>query len=970
MELKTLEAEVGLRLECVQPDWGGFKAAYGLQYGAGSEAVEAADRHWFRWQTFRGMHRPNACLLDEEGHISGLIIKDTELQELRLPALPALQYLCICDNQQLASLELGEDYPQLQHLDLSSNALKKFEWAGNFPSLAYLNLSRNQLKRLQHREPDGMLPSLNHLDLSNNQMKNWNTYLLDKLPALESVFLSGNPLNESVTVYRREEEDSNYLRSLRELRASYGDQEPLKNNEYKVLVIGDGKAGKSCMIHRLVENEFLEHWDSTHGIAVKPFNPAKEERFKGFKYILNLWDFGGQDIYHHTHRLFLQSNATYLLLWNKETEFNDFVIQQTSKGGTHRWKNRKLAYWLDYVRYLGRNSPVVVAQTKAAPDSRSDRHPDMHKLRERYENELPYLSPFLQIDARPADTRENGYERLLDELENAIEELEREEYLPPHWVSIREQLDEMKKAPADSSPQKHTLDFRRYLDLALAAGERNPEQLLNNWLVPTGVVFYKKGLFDDKLILNQEWAIRAVYALYNREGDSPYYTIKEDKGRFDGSLLSRCWSGYSAVEQQWFLDFMLQAELCFEINTGEERPWEQREFIAIEMLDDRRSEGLKNQLENWEAEALCHLRYCYPFLHLGVIQSFIVRTHRLAGQVSDIYKSGLMIKVEGAKVIVEAHQDAGAQSGHISVTVPAGKVALLQHIRKEFEAIHSDQEIAQQVRPGTQPWVDWKVLNENAGQPNLPTAEGNKAVAAAPYLVFLPDAQGPPVPPVSELPQEEANFRDIALDDYPKGAQVIEVPMAADAAAKPSLYELPKPIRLLYLTATPKRLGQINTGLESRFKDVIREYDKEGRIEFSHEPGLSKERFRHELFDKDPHIIHFGGHGFTEGLALEDANINAEVLVELISLLENTRLVVLNACHTLPMARELAKYVPYVVGTQGPLADEAAIVFARNFYVGIAGGKDIEKSFKYALVGIKDAGAGSGDIPVLVKGVK
>jgi CHAT domain len=214
--------------------------------------------------------------------------------------------------------------------------------------------------------------------------------------------------------------------------------------------------------------------------------------------------------------------------------------------------------------------------------------------------------------------------------------------------------------------------------------------------------------------------------------------------------------------------------------------------------------------------------------------------------------------------------------------------------------------------------------------------------------------------------------RSIQLDprrtEYLKGTQIITVPLDSDVC-KPLLRDIPSPIKVLFLAATPKRLGQINTGRESRFSDLIREFDDERRFVFDDEHGLDKERFRNLLISRDPHIIHFGGHGHYEGLALEDADINASVLTNLIKLLDNTQLVVLNACYTLPMAKEMAKHVPYVIGTQGPLDDDAAIAFARSFYVGIASGKDIKKAFQFGLNGIQDAQCGCGDIPVLVEGV-
>ena len=44
----------------------------------------------------------------------------------------------------------------------------------------------------------------------------------------------------------------------------------------------------------------------------------------------------------------------------------------------------------------------------------------------------------------------------------------------------------------------------------------SPEYLLE-YLHYTGVIFYRKGLFNDNIILDQGWALEAVYAVFHRE---------------------------------------------------------------------------------------------------------------------------------------------------------------------------------------------------------------------------------------------------------------------------------------------------------------------------------------------------------------------------------------------------------------------------------------------------------------------
>ena len=968
-EKQQLEKALGLQLESVQLDWLQFKKDYGIQHDNPED--DTADRAFFTWQHFRGEHRPQSCLLDDDGRVRGLIIKESELKQLQLPALPALEYCCVVENKQLTDIQLlGTEYPLLQYADWSNNALKRVNLQVELPLLRYWSLRNNKLNRFKITQSNG-LPALEELDLSHNRIKNWDALVVDKMLALEYLWLSENPLNESVTTYREEGEDSNYLHSLRTLRKSFGTEKPVKNDTYKVLVVGDGKAGKSCMVKRLVENEFCGGWDSTHGIAVEQFEDT-DNRY-GFSYRLNLWDFGGQEIYHHTHRMFLQANATYILLWNEETEYQD-TIEQTVGPKKYYWENKKVPYWLDYIRYLGQNSPVVVAQTCSPREDRKKPHPDEAELIQAYREALPYVSEFLHIDAEEDDPKASGYKRFLQELEYAIDSLERKEYLPAHWLPVREKLEEMtpREAAKDRadfmSIQRNTLELEEFLDM-VPDQEPEPMKLLTNWLVPTGVVFYKKGLFDDKIILNQAWAIRAVYALYDRSETGYYFELKERKGRFDGSLLNQCWHAYTEAEREWFLGFMLKAELCFE--TTEERrdtPWEKRQFVAVEMLPADRPPGLAIQERNWESQgiALCQLRYRYPFLHAGIIQSFIARTHHFAA-IEDIYKQGMVVIVAGHPVLIEARPDPQGSRGDILITLPTAGVEVLHRIRKEFEDIHGGREHEEAVRPADSEWVNWAVLEEKRQDTHLPTADGGSAVPAEPYRVFLPDEKQRELQALSET-------RSLALKgdvkQYPKLPEnIISVSMEKDISnGKGWSVTSEKSINVLFTAATPIDAGQLNTGLESRLKDVIKEFDEKKRIKFEEEHGLRVQKFRRFLFTKDPHVIHFAGHGEREGLVLQDDNLDAEVLISLVAELDNTRIVVLNACYTLPLAKELAQYVPFVIGTQGPIPDSTATVFAHDFYVGLSAGKSVEKSFKFALNGIKSERLPGADIPILVIG--
>ncbi|ENN72652.1 ras-related protein Rab-9A [Dendroctonus ponderosae] len=64
-----------------------------------------------------------------------------------------------------------------------------------------------------------------------------------------------------------------------------------KNPLLKVVILGDGGVGKSCLMNRFVSNEFDEH--SFHTIGVEFLN--KDLEIDGQTYTLQIWDTAGQE---------------------------------------------------------------------------------------------------------------------------------------------------------------------------------------------------------------------------------------------------------------------------------------------------------------------------------------------------------------------------------------------------------------------------------------------------------------------------------------------------------------------------------------------------------------------------------------------------------------------------------------------------------------------------------------------------
>ena len=84
------------------------------------------------------------------------------------------------------------------------------------------------------------------------------------------------------------------------------------------MFLGNGGVGKTQLCRRLRDLPFDPNIPTTHGIQLG----QTTVKLEGFPepVRLNLWDFGGQDIYHGSHTLFLHGQAIFLLLWTPELE--------------------------------------------------------------------------------------------------------------------------------------------------------------------------------------------------------------------------------------------------------------------------------------------------------------------------------------------------------------------------------------------------------------------------------------------------------------------------------------------------------------------------------------------------------------------------------------------------------------------------------------------------------------------------
>jgi internalin A len=583
-----------------------------------------------------------------------------------LSGLSALQSLDLRRCGQLSDVSVLSGLSALQSLNLSGcGQLSDVSALSGLSALQSLNLSGcgqlsdvsalSGLSELQNLD----LRGCSGLSLSRKDVEAFVT----GMPRLHMLCLptcQGIPAEFDTT-------DLNFLPTLVNWLDDLAESGPLIHDEIKLLVLGNGRAGKTQVVRRLCGASFDPSVASTHGIEVGHFQVlAADEAEQQPAIHARVWDFGGQDVYLGTHRLFLDDRAVYLLVWSNPTENNDWV-----QDGSLRVQNRPLGYWLAYIRSLaGPNAPVIVLQTQC------DRE------REVREAPIPTQHGFKRLRTTAGSAqRADGLERLLPELRAAVR-YQRERMsdveLPASWLRVRDQLRQLKT----QGHKVQTLDAYRAL-CQQAPAVLAPDTLLN-YLHTCGEVFWRQGVFDARLVLDQAWALEGVYALMHRGSVMPF--LRRHHGHFSREDLNDLlWDGqFTPAEQALFIELMKQCGVCFEVAPGR--------YVAPDCLPQREDVATQGRKEWRGLEAEAHLRLRYDFLHDGTMRGLLSALGEKAGPDAVYWRYGCCVedgqRGVGLRVncVLEPVADGSGQPGYIDLeTRGPDALELLAHLQASMQ---------------------------------------------------------------------------------------------------------------------------------------------------------------------------------------------------------------------------------------------------------------------------------------------
>ena len=180
-------------------------------------------------------------------------------------------------------------------------------------------------------------------------------------------------------------------------------------------------------------------------------------------------------------------------------------------------------------------------------------------------------------------------------------------------------------------------------------------------------------------------------------------------------------------------------------------------------------------------------------------------------------------------------------------------------------------------------------------------------------------------------------------------------------------------IKALFLAANPTNTPRLAIGEEMRaIEQKVRAAEYRDALGFQSAWAVRPDEWLQLLNQHKPHIVHFSGHGSSQGLCLAGDNgqerlVSTQALRSLFTTLkDNIRLVFLNACYSREQALALVETVDCVIGMKESIRDDAATIFASSFYRAIGFGRSLQEAFDQGITSLLLEGIPQEDIPELL----
>lgn len=416
------------------------------------------------------------------------------------------------------------------------------------------------------------------------------------------------------------------------------DQEERPLNEVKVILVGDGGAGKTTLRKRLMDERPDKNEPQTHGIQIHdwPVNAGKKT-----EQLVHFWDFGGQEIMHATHQFFLSRRSLYLLVLDGR-------------------KEEDAEYWLKLIESSGGNSPVLVVLNKI------DENPGFDANRPQLTEKYPGIQDFFRVAA--LKTRGGGIAELKKALKKHLRQVElASTKWPRTWFNVKKRLDE------NSDDYVEYSEFVDICEQEQVSGDEAQRTLIR-YLNDLGIALYfEESRLRTTQVLDPGWVTQAVYRIINAPELADGHGLLA-LGQLETILKQSAKEHYCypADKYGYIIDLMKKFQLCYELDTEHILV---PDLLAVEQPDFPVPDG-----------AVLRFRYEYDFLPRSVMPRFIVNEH------ADIHdelrwRTGVILRNPESGALAVVKSDARDRTISIEVTGERRR-EYFASLRRTFRKIH------------------------------------------------------------------------------------------------------------------------------------------------------------------------------------------------------------------------------------------------------------------------------------------
>lgn len=368
--------------------------------------------------------------------------------------------------------------------------------------------------------------------------------------------------------------------------------------ESKIVLLGNGAVGKTCLAHALMNNFFDSEQKKTDGIDIYDL----KTEINGKAACIHMWDFGGQNVYHPLYTLFMSRSSLYLIVLNGRSD-------------------DRPDEWLQFIDTFCHGAPVIVVI------NRIDENPRADIDREYYLREYPNIKAIVRCSCKDADAGFGHIQELESEI---IKTLQSDEDLYVDWKDRWHTVKMKLEQGGDSFITYNTFHHLCEENGITSIGE---EKALFEKIVGTGIMLsYRQSAYN---LIRPKWFINAVSHIFSM--------IEEARGVFSlekEKIYERLYEidhSYQMDKAELVIQILANFHLCF--------PCGDNVFLPG-ALSACQPQSIGEGYIGWYKKI-----WRYEISPTVVMQRVLARLHSFIAD-GTAWRNGILFSLEGNKVLI------------------------------------------------------------------------------------------------------------------------------------------------------------------------------------------------------------------------------------------------------------------------------------------------------------------------------